>query len=73
MLILILGKISFFFTALTSCPLQKDQIEKGNVEIEYCPTDEMTADFMTKALQGEKFIKFRKEIMNLDQGYGEPH
>ena len=33
--------------------------EKGNDEIEYCPTDEMTADLMTKALQGEKFIKFR--------------
>ena len=43
-----------------------DQIEKGNVEVKFCPTDEMTADYMTKPLQGEKFFKFRNEIMNLD-------
>ena len=24
-----------------------DQVEKGNVEIQYCPTDEMLGDFMT--------------------------
>ncbi|CAJ1959786.1 unnamed protein product [Cylindrotheca closterium] len=36
-----------------------DQVEKGNVKIEYCPTDNMIADFMTKPLQGEKFRKFR--------------
>jgi hypothetical protein len=40
-----------------------DQVEKGNVEIQYCPTDEMMADYMTKPLQGKKFIKFRNEIM----------
>ena len=43
-----------------------DQIEKGNLVVKYCPTDDMTADFMTKPLQGEKFIKFRAEIMGLD-------
>ena len=43
-----------------------DQIEKGNMEVKFCPTDEMTADYMTKPLQGEKFFKFRREIMNLD-------
>ena len=32
-----------------------DQVEKGNVEIQYCPTDEMFGDFM----QGEKFKKFQ--------------
>ncbi|CAJ1948653.1 unnamed protein product [Cylindrotheca closterium] len=40
-----------------------DQVEKGNVKIEYCPTDNMIADFMTKSLQGEKFRKFRDLIL----------
>ena len=40
-----------------------DQVEKGNVMIEYCPTDDMISDFMTKPLQGEKFLKFRKLIL----------
>ena len=40
-----------------------DQIEKGNAVVEYCGTDDMVADFMTKPLQGEKFKKFRKMIL----------
>ena len=40
-----------------------DQIQKGNVTVEYCPTTEMIADFMTKPLQGKLFEKFRKLIM----------
>ena len=36
--------ICYFFIA--------DQVEKGNVEIEHCPTDGMVSDFMTKPLQG---------------------
>ena len=40
-----------------------DQDEKGNLTIEYCPTDVMWADFMTKPLQGEKFRKFRDKIL----------
>mgnify|MGYP002176679840 FL=1 len=40
-----------------------DQVEKGNVSIEYCPTDDMIGDFHTKPLQGEKFRKFRTEIL----------
>ncbi len=35
-----------------------DQVEKGNVTIEYCPTDDMVRDFHTKPLQGKKFCKF---------------
>ena len=42
-----------------------DRIEKGDLKIEYCPTDDMVADYMTKPLQGDKFRKFRKEILNL--------
>ena len=43
-----------------------DRIEKGDLTVEYCPTDDMVADFFTKPLQGAKFEKFRKIIMNLD-------
>ena len=42
--------IRYFFIA--------DQVEKGNAQIEYCPTDEMIGDFHTKPLQGIKFLKF---------------
>ncbi|CAJ1938644.1 unnamed protein product [Cylindrotheca closterium] len=41
-----------------------DQVEKGNVKIKYCLTDDMIADFMTKPLQGEKFCKFRDLILD---------
>ena len=42
-----------------------DRVEKGNLSIEYCPTDVMWADFMTKPLQGEKFRKFRDKILGI--------
>jgi hypothetical protein len=44
-----------------------DQVEKGNVQIEYCPTDLMIGDFMTKPLQGQKFRDFRDDIMGIRQ------
>ena len=50
-------KIRYFFIT--------DQVEKGNVSVEYCPTDDMEGDYMTKPLQGAKFDKFRRSIMNL--------
>ena len=40
-----------------------DQIEKGNVQVEYCPTDKMIGDFMTKPLQGSKFREFRRAVL----------
>jgi hypothetical protein len=40
-----------------------DQIAQGNIMIEYCPTDSMVADFLTKPLQGYKFRKFKAAIM----------
>ena len=43
-----------------------DQIEKGNLNVEYCKTDEMIGDFMTKPLQGSKFREFRKVILGED-------
>jgi len=40
-----------------------DQSEKGNVKVEYCPTGDMVADFMTKPLQGPAFEKLKALIM----------
>ena len=40
-----------------------DQIEKGNLSVEYCSTTEMIADYMSKPLQGKLFQKFKKLIM----------
>jgi hypothetical protein len=40
-----------------------DRISKGEVRVEWCPTAEMVADFMTKPLQGSLFKKFRDLIM----------
>jgi hypothetical protein len=46
----------FYVTDLVSCK---------EVNIEYCSTDEMIADYMTKPLVGSKFKLFRDLIMNL--------
>jgi hypothetical protein len=43
----------------------KDQKEKGNLSIQYCPTDEMIGNYMMKPLHGKKFEKFQQSIMNL--------
>jgi len=32
-----------------------DQIEKGNIEIHYCPTDKMVINYHSKPLQGKPF------------------
>ena len=40
-----------------------DQVAKGNLEIVYCPTDKMVADYQTKPLLGEKFKLFKAQIM----------
>jgi hypothetical protein len=42
-----------------------DQQEKGNLRVEFCPTDLMLGDYMTKPLHGHKFRDFRQKIMNL--------
>jgi hypothetical protein len=35
-----------------------DLIKNGEVSIEYCPTDAMLADYMTKPLTGAKIVMF---------------
>ena len=40
-----------------------DYISTGDIEVQYCPTEEMVADFFTKPLQGSPFKKFRDMIL----------
>ena len=40
-----------------------DQVEKGNVIVDYCPTEQMVGDMLTKPLQGNKFLQFRNIIL----------
>ena len=41
-----------------------DLIKRKEIQIEYCPTDEMIADYMTKPVTGAKFTYLRDKIMN---------
>jgi hypothetical protein len=42
-----------------------DRIKKGELTVEWCPTGEMTGDFMTKPNQGAVFKKFRDRLMGV--------
>jgi len=35
-----------------------DRIAKGDVNVVWCLTDQMVADFLTKPLQGKAFVEF---------------
>ena len=41
----------------------KDRLDVESIKVEYCPTEEMLADFFTKPLQGNLFRKLRGVIM----------
>jgi hypothetical protein len=41
----------------------KDQVDGGKIQIVYCPTGQMLADYFTKPLQGKLFHLFRAVIM----------
>jgi hypothetical protein len=41
----------------------KDRVDKKELDIVYCPTEEMLADYFTKPLQGRLFTMFREVIM----------
>ena len=43
----------------------KDLVDKGEFDIQWCPTDDMNADFFTKPLQGSQFLRFQKCILNI--------
>jgi Reverse transcriptase (RNA-dependent DNA polymerase) len=41
-----------------------DLIKRDEVKIEYCPTEIMIADYMTKPIVGSKFHKLKKVVLN---------
>ena len=41
----------------------KDQLDKKEFRLDYCPTGNMIADFFTKPLQGALFNRFRGVLM----------
>ena len=43
----------------------KDLLDKGALQVEHCPTDQMDADYVSKATQGELFAMQRQKTMNL--------
>ena len=42
----------------------KDQVDNGEIQIVYVPTEDMTADILTKPLQGEHFLRLRQLLLN---------
>ena len=47
----------------------KDLVERNLIEVKYCPTDEMIADFYTKLLQSQLFNFLRGKIMGTELLY----
>ena len=47
-----------------------DRIKKGDLKVDWCPTDEMSAHFWTKPNQGSLFRKFRDRIMGVEPPKG---
>lgn len=43
----------------------KDRVNKGEIQITHCPTQNMLADLMTKPLQGSQFKYLRNRILNI--------
>jgi len=43
-----------------------DQIEKGNIEVHYCPMDKMVADYNSNPLQGKPFNFLRRMLLGHD-------
>ena len=57
--------IRFFFV--------RDQVMRGELSLLYCPTAEMTSDFLSKPMQGSAFKKHRDAILNNDDGCSRPN
>ena len=47
-----------------------DRIKKGDMSVEWCPTEDMTGDFLTKPNQGSTFKKFRDQLMGVVEAKG---
>ena len=46
----------------------QDRIEKGDIGLDFCYTDKMVPEFMTKPLLGKTFFAFRDRIMRMPNG-----
>ena len=59
------GRSPEFLVDLDDCPprMRLDYVKRNEIQIKYCPTEKMLADFFTKSLQGSLFRKFRAIIM----------
>ena len=44
-----------------------DRINRGDVSVEWCPTEFMHGDFWTKPTQGKQFTRERDQIMGVTQ------
>ena len=44
----------------------KDKVKANNIDITFCPTDLMVADYFTKALQGSTFRRMRDLILGIE-------
>jgi hypothetical protein len=51
--------IRYFFIA--------DRVKSKEISIEYCPTETMVADYLTKPLFGAKFRWFRNKVLNIQE------
>ena len=49
----------------------KDRIDKGDMEVRWCPTQEIWSDVLTKPKQGQQFRLFRSHMMNCPINYNE--
>ena len=43
-----------------------DLIKRGEVQIKFCPTENMIADYMTKPITGSRFIEFWSHILGIN-------
>ena len=47
----------------------KDYYKMGEIDVQYCSTDVMLADILTKPLQGQKFRDMRAFLKNCSRSY----
>jgi hypothetical protein len=47
-----------------------DLIKSDEVTVNYVPTDFMISDILTKPLQGDKFRKFRNQLLGIEEQAG---
>jgi hypothetical protein len=54
-------KVKYFYV--------KDKIDKGEITLEHCPTDQMWTDINTKPKQGAVYREFRGQVMGIPADY----